>query len=210
MYGGSFDLNAFMMSNFFTVRFAGFVGSGMDLQNDGWSFSASQMRSPNHYGIDLQLILTHKGGGLTLASHMMLFDIPQMMKRIHSRDFSSNELTFDVMAAQLGHQTNFFAMPKPMEISFNQKSFHAMDATPSYDRIELNSIDLNKFGIFKRINDSTNIFLPEKTINELMEEILTKQAPAQAEIRKNRKREQFMQEFNRNPNEDIKLQLVAV
>lgn len=202
------SVESFVHSNMFMVRFAGFQATGFDLQQAGWSFTAYQNMSNRSYGFDLQLMMQHKGG-VTMVSQMNVIDMGRFM-RIAENGRRLEETVFDTMALSVDGKSSFLVNPKPYEISFSNRQFNPIDATPSYERIDLSTFDFNKFGVFKRLNDSANIFLPEKTVNEILDDILFKQKPLQEEIRKNRKRESFMQEFNRNPNEDIKLQLVAV
>lgn len=205
------SIDSFIHSNMFRVNFAGFSALGIDLQNKGWEFSAYQKISYNYDGYEIQLMMNHRGGGITMVSHLSLYNIHEIIRNQHyvSHKKISDFQAFEVMAVQINERSSFLSTPLVKEFNFTN-SFSAIDASPSFERIDLSKIDFKKFGVFKKINDAANIFLPEKTVNEIMDEILSKQAPKQQEIRKNRKREEFMQEFNRNPNEDIKLQLIAV
>lgn len=197
------NLDTFVKSPLVNVHFAGFRSNTLELQNNGWQLSASEDFSRRSGYRELQLILHHSGGGMTMASRVQLMDVDFIMRRAPLPDFKVN-------AIQLSGRSTFMATPEPMDISFSSRSFVSIDATPSFERIDLSQIDLMKFGVFKKINDSANIFLPEKTIEELMSEILSKQDPRQKEIRQNNKRRDFMQDFNRNPNEEIKVQLIAI
>lgn len=200
-----YSVESFLYSPVCEISFAGFRATTLGLQNAGWELSARQGHSPNRAGYDIQLMMNHSGGGLTMLSSMQMIDYSFLRDKM-----MSNEMHFDVVGLQVGERSFFMPKVRPFEIDFSARSFNAIDATPSLERIDLNKIDLMKFGVFKKINDSANIFLPEKTISELMDDILSKQKPIQDEIRKNRKREEFVQDFNRNPNEEIKVQLIAV
>jgi len=120
----------------------------------------------------------------------------------------------NIMGVQTGgDRTSYLRIPKPMEIDFKPNMFSPIDCVPQVKSIDLGEIDLHKFGIFRKLNEEANLYLPEKTIDELMKEILKKQEPKQKEIRQNNRRREFMDGFNgvdQNPLAEIKCQLIAI
>lgn len=149
-----------------------------------------------------------KYSGIVMVSRLNLIDINRMANSPH--EYMD---PFDVMGISIDRRSAFMPIRDQVEIDFSARCFSAIDAVPAMKQIDLSTIDLNKFGIFKKLNDSANIFLPEKTVNELMAEILEKQKPMQAEIREKRMKQERLNglfEIDRRPNEDIKLQLVAI
>ena len=207
------NFDEFVKSNIFKVNFAGFSAYGHHLAERGWDFSAYQGHSMRSFTYDLQLIMRHAASNLTMISQLQAYDLNDVLynqRNITLRDRADNA-PFEVVGVQIDNRSSFIMpMVKQRDVDFSRREFFPADMSPNYERIDLSQLDFNKFGVFRRTNEAANIFLPEKTVNELMEEILKKQAPVQAEIRANRKREEFMRDFNRNANEDIKLQLVAV
>lgn len=203
------NFNELIYSPRMNIHFAGFKANAWELQSAGWAFTAYERMSHSQHGRELQIMLNHDGAGITMVSTASLFKIEELFR---DDRFSKPQFLFQVMGIQVEGRTSFVEHPRmeDMNFFFDKHRFTSVDMAPRYEKVNLSKINLNEFGVFKKINDAANVFLPEKTVNELMEEILKKQEPTQKEIRKNRNRESFMQEFNRNPNEEIKLQLIAV
>ena len=203
-------LQHFLNSPLVNLNFAGFRANSLELQDHGWALSAHEIMCNTRGRRELQIMLNHDKGGLTMISQLELLDYQYIMSVMQNGRHDLPE--FNVVGFQVGGRSHFMPHVRSMDVdfSFHKKPWAAIDATPMYEQVDLTKIDLNNFGVFKKLNDSANIFLPEKTINELMDEILTKQGPKQREIRQSQRREAFMQEFNRRPNEEIKVQLVAI
>jgi ribosomal protein S21 len=102
---------------------------------------------------------------------------------------------------EITHMVNDFKVIIPLQ----PLNFQPIDAMPQIDMRE--EKDLADFQIFKKICDK-EIIIPQKNIPELLEEILKKQDPKQAEIRA-RARKEFQQFWNSKveviqPDEEIK------
>lgn len=188
------------------INFAGFRATTHELTNHGWELSATQDRSHRDYGLNIQLLLRFEDicmvSAVNLIEHAAIINDP--MK------FMSQ---FNIMGLSFSGRSHFMAKMPEFSIGFMRSTFTPIDTTPQIERVDISQIDLAKYGIFKKLNDSANLFLPEKTINELMSEILEKQKPMQDEIRGKRQRASRLDglfDYDRNPNEEIKLQLVAI
>lgn len=193
------------------ISFAGFESNTARLQDAGWALSARQSHSLHNYGYEIQLIMSHGDNGLTMMTNLEVFDVHRFIGQ-----FRREELEMYLSIAAISINQRNYIMPNPKAMSFTMKmgDFSAIDAMPSYERIDLSEIDFRKFGVFRKINDAANIYLPEKTVDELLKEILGKQDPKQAEIRQRKRREAFINdnfvEVEKNPNNHIRAQLIAV
>lgn len=211
------SLDSFIQSPICDIHFAGFRSTTMALQNAGWSISAHQKLSEYRSGIEIRLLLNHSAGGMTMMSHMELISVHDMLEAKERFSTHRGTILFEITGVSVGERSSFIADRPKFNLDFRALgpgSFDAIDAVPSYERIDLSTISLERFGVFRKLNDMANIYLPEKTVDELLKDILEKQAPKQAEIRKRERREKFMSdnfsEIERKPNESIKAQLIAV
>lgn len=206
------------------IHFAGFKSTGHDLQRAGWQVSAYEMNHDRYEGVrkNVQLMFFHDRNRITMVTEMVFFDVREMMSA--SRDFEMQYMCkpptreiFKVIGFNIHNgPTNIIANYKHESVEFmfrEQPVFRPVDMMPRYNKIDLDGVDLRRWGVFKQIDDTKNIFLPEKTIDELMKDILKKQEPAQKDIRAKRRTKEFMKdnfgENDRMPGEEIKLQLVA-
>lgn len=202
------------------VGFAGFRATLVTLQRCGWALSAHELcdhtRGPGSRNIQL-LMERH---GLHLLSHVEMIPVQGFHERsfdfgLQNR-FNGLPARVDVVGVQLDDRSHFISMPKEMDLEFlNTPSttpgyFHPIDARPAWKQIDLSKISMSEFGVFKRLNDTASIYLPEKTIAEILDEVLKKQEPKQREIRHNNKRREFMDDMSRDPKEEIKAQLIAI
>lgn len=204
------SLNSFIESPLCEIHFAGFRAHALELQHRGWEVSGYEKPCFHTYAKEISLCLRHSTSGLTFMSSSTVFELDQIM-RGKPANMMNRAPVFNINGITFDGRTRFVERVDPFIFDMKEQSFEPLDLTPNIKRIDLDKFDLSKFGIFRKLNDSANIFLEQATAHELMEEILKKQSPKQREIReKRRKREAYGELFERNPNDEIKLQLIAV
>lgn len=207
------SVSHFLESPMVEFNFAGFRSNAWTLQNQGWSLSARENVSLTRYGREVQIMLNRDG--LTMVSSVELLDMGAMMKSLHEQMPVFMEI---VGVGVNGRSTVIPVRPNPADFHFavmsSEDAFLPIDASPRYTKIDLGAIDFARYGVFKRLNAGAEIYLPEKTVDELLKEILVKQVPRQKEIRKNQHRREYIEEnfseVSKNPNESIRAQLIAV
>ena len=201
------SVSHFLESPLVEFHFAGFKGTAHGLQSAGWQISAYEQMSPRSYGREIQLMLHN--GGLTMISVLELLDMGQMVSALRDH----RPVLMDIMGVSIDGRSTILPMRmEPANFGFldSKDGFQPIDCSPSIRRVDLGQIDFYRYGVFKRLNVGAEIYLPEKTVDELLNEILKKQEPRQKEIRKNQKRREFMSEFHSDKATDIKAQLIAV
>jgi len=202
------------------VEFAGFKSDTLTLQKSGWDLAIeayAMMERPSH---DVRMALRNEQAGMygitcpvEFDRHMMagaFFDGPKgMIEFFRGIQFCvaylAPRIKFQVMASR--------GMPQ----------FQAFDANPQV--MDIKEIDLADMGIFRPLNEESEIYLPEQTIAELMDQIIDKQKPQQAEIRERQRKMQRRLEINQqseagrikdyreneiDSRREIKAQLIAV
>lgn len=214
MYGyGRGDTEGLITSPVTQVNFAGFRASTAMLASKGWAISADQEVCHSHGGTRIQLSLRHESGVMLMSSAFML-DYRQVLQEITG--FQGMNIEFDILGVSLEGRSSFVARPTPVEIDVfasNKESFYPIDTTPRYEKMDMGTIDFDKFCLFRPLNDMATIYVPKATEAELMELILKKQAPKQAEIRERRRKEGLrngIADMARGSNDLIKAQLVAI
>lgn len=207
------SVQSFLESPMVEFNFAGFRSNAWTLQNQGWSLSAQERVSTYRYGREVQIML-HRDG-LTMVSSLELIDMDAYVKSVEKQ----MPMAMEIVGVSVGGRSTVIPVrPNPMDFNFAVSTtlddFAPIDCTPRITKLDLGSLDFARFGVFKRLNVGSEIYLPEKTVDELLKEILTKQVPRQKEIRKNQRRREFMaenfSEVVKNPNESIRAQLIAV
>lgn len=202
-----FSVDTLIRSPIVQVNFAGFRSTTAELQRNGWALSAYQDFDCRMAARTVRLMMHHESGGLTMVSKLWLSDMGDIQRVMQNQALPP----FDVIGVSLDGRSTFVSIPKPLEIDFQPGMFKPIDAMPSVDRIDLSAFDFTKFGVFKPLNESTNIYVEEKSVPELLKLIEEKQAPKQAEIRKKNRTKEFMEQaFKESPNQHIKAQLIAI
>jgi len=215
------SLNDYLIKSPIThIDFCGFRSTTLALQNSGWSVNAYQRRDDMSYSHVINFMLNHGDLGLTLLTNSFMFDMLSMLNNSSSPTDYLRDMSFQVCGASLGHQNNFIpnimARPEVDIVATRPGSlnFNRINCEPQMQQIDLRTIDLSKFALFNPINSEANIYVPKASANELLDILLEKQAPKQAEIRKKRRRESSdgMYEIDENskPNDNIMAQIIAI
>ena len=215
------SLSSFLESPIVEVHFQGFRSSTPQLQSSGWAISARELAPIDHSPFDrsVQLMMEHDCGVRLISNLQLVHRIGfGHSAYIDGRRFGApvDQPRFDIIGMEFSGSSRFvIPMVRPEDVEFTYgmrkgERFMPIDARPAVQQLDLGSVNLSQWGIFKKLDHTTNIYLPEKTCTDLLEEILKKQAPRQKEIRKNERVREFTAEFNRKPEETIKAQLIAI
>lgn len=171
----------------------------------GWALSAYERMDERSYDKVIQLSMKHEAG-IILMSSAYVAKYDYMTRALPVFDFN-------VMAASIESRSSFIAQPRPVEIDINPGSFVPIDIVPEMKRIDLSRINFEEFCLFRPLNDSATIYVPKATEAELMDLILKKQAPKQAEIREKRRKEGLRNgviDCTRTSKDLIKAQIIAI
>lgn len=202
------------------VNFAGFRAHTAQLSQEGWAVSAYQGVNESRYERILQIALKHDCG-LSLMSNGILFEsLGDLVSGsiVGSRDrfmgHKRKQIEFQIQGVCLNGQSRFMRAPKPIEIDvMMSKEFTPVDCMPSIQEVNLHDINFDDFCLFKPLNDSANIYIPQERIPEAMEIILKHQEPEQAAIRYRRRKEKLREgvvDCGRTSKDTIKAQLIAI
>lgn len=187
-------MNTFVQSYPHTVVFEGFTSTTLDLQRAGWQIAME--RIDMRYSI--RLALHHPN--LRLYARTSEVDVPQLQRFITK---NGSPLIFKIMG--LYSDIKFQLQNIISGYKDFSEAFTAIDCTP-----HLTEVNMSEMNIFRPIDVDENVklWLDEKTVMELQEEILKKQTPEMKEINERMKKRELREEFyKQNP---IKQKLILV
>lgn len=193
------------------IDFCGFRAQLHVLQDNGWEISADQHvnYSFSHSGYRVSLMLRHSKAGMTMMTNNTEVDRHAFLD--HHWGQKAPELYFRIVSLQYDNRppmyVEFMNHMDFMPLRAGMDPFHPIDASPKILGIDLNKVDLYSHSVFRKLDVESNIFVPETSAAELMDIILKKQAPKQAEIRERRRREG---NFEKDSEEKIMAQVIAI
>lgn len=199
------------------VFFAGFESDTFRLQRAGWQLSMENTIEMCRDGHTVRLAMKHEQARLYALTNR----VPLGSRYLAAVTFGETQavrqfiesVQFDVICVAPAIQFQVIPEMGPM-------SFQAIDATPQF--MDRKTVDLETIGMFKplALSEDVELYVPEKSVPELLELIRQKQEPIQKELRE-KKRKAAMREDVRaqmlgddfsgyKPQRDIRAQILSI
>ncbi len=159
---------------------AGFRGDTHSLAQNGWDISAEQ----DPMRMQVRFALRHKDMGIYGYSEGVNWEMQDRFLQNQRMELRTNlRIAKDIVIQHHGTSNMW-------------EQYNPVDTTPTY--IEMRRESLRELGLFRKIHvpQEREIIIPEKNIDDLLSEILGKQAPKQAKIRERMNKEEYLK--NRN------------
>jgi len=175
------------------IRFAGFESDTYTLAKQGWSVSAEQIPMFTRAGYEIRLALKHQAAQCYMVTHSVEINWGMVGYLKENRFMNPN--------AEYG-----FGKLPPFNVAaiFSEAKIHYIptDKTWKFNPVDpmmrmkqnVEVHDFESWVPFRTINpDAPQIYVPQKSVPELLEFILEKQEPKQKQIREEMLAEQFRQ-----------------
>lgn len=187
------------------VVWAGWRSDTYALQSNGWEISAEQ----SSFDRTIRLALKHPKFNIYGISQTS--DYNQYLEMNRNYYGECPPIVIQHMASRM-----------QLNLMDNLSQFNPVDCEPQVNPPNMEVRDIEDFLIFRPINKSKEIIIPESSAIELLDEIIKKQDPKQKEIRNKKRREwiKFTKEINQaeavysekriNDRDDILAQIVCV
>lgn len=177
----------------------GWIGLPEHLQREGWDIRHSKQTDSYRDIIDYHFYLTHRQSSLIFQAKRSVSRILHMtMPRNNSIEFFDMygplPVEMDAATKIIAYHTGLY---NPVGITYPEVDFNPMAIATAYKNIGSDGVStvLTRELFYPR--QSQDIIIPESSTEELLDLILKRQAPKQAEIRERIRKEESRHELAR-------------
>lgn len=196
------------------VNFAGFISTTADMADHGWEMVLEKHYNISHHDIELFTAFRHTKSKALLKG--VVVGVGEWRYRIMEIMSGRAISMIDAVKAMyiniqfVANDTRFQFIPETMA----RPTLQAVDMRPQIDHFQIDEVALEDICPFKQVQVSEDfeIYLNQKDEAEILEYVLKRQDPKQREIRKNKRRREWLEQGSEGTDSraDIRAQLLVV
>lgn len=184
------------------VRFAGFRATSPQLQQHGWEFACDQ--DPHRDYIQFA-VRNPRLGVYGLSDQLDMLDFRNAAYRRHPYINSSLNSNYAFPVIEIKNLAETFKV-----VHGDFMTMSAVDMYPQRVKVENDIRDMPIFAPFEK--QAPELIVEEKDVNELMQQILEMQKPAQERYREHQEKQRRLKEFreSQHPTKQVHGQIITL